>query len=82
MVFRDVLSSSSNLTSSNGASATAVSSTFGIFDTRSLLPVREEMDPARVLTLESRLSRGELGNVGEAAIVGDVPPISKDLLYP
>jgi len=44
--------------------------------------VREEMDPARVLTLESRLSRGELGNVGEAAIVGDVPPISKDLLYP
>jgi hypothetical protein len=82
IVFREILSSSSNLTSSNGASATAVSSTFGIFDTRNLLPVRDEMDPARVLILESRLNRGELGNVGDAAMVGDVPPMSNDLLYP
>jgi hypothetical protein len=40
------------------------------------------MDPARVLILESRLSRGEFGNVGDAAMVGDVPTISNDLLYP
>jgi hypothetical protein len=81
IVRREVLSSSSNLTSSNGASDRVCSSTLAI-EGRSLLPVRDEMDPLRVLRLESRLKRGEFANVDVAARVGEVPPTSNDLRYP
>ena len=81
IVRREVLSSSSNLTSSNGASDRVCSSTLAI-EGRSLLPVRDEMDPLRVLRLESRLRRGEFANVDVAARVGEVPPTSNDLRYP
>jgi hypothetical protein len=80
IVRREVLSSSSNLTSSNGASDRVCSSTLAI-EGRSRLPVRDEMDPLRVLRLESRLRRGEFANV-DAARVGEVPPTSNDLRYP
>jgi len=78
IVLREALSSSSNLTSSKGASERLCSSTLGT-DGRSLLPVRDNMEPLRVPRLESRLRRGELANVEEGPRVGDVPPISKDL---
>lgn len=82
IVLLEVLSSSSNLTSSNGASETIPSSTLGTLDTRNLVPIGDEMDELRVQILESRLSRG-VPKVGEAdPRVGDAPPISKDLLYP
>ena len=53
-----------------------------MLDTRNLLPVPDETDGLRVIILESRLSRG-VPKVGEEDPgVGDVPPISNDLLYP
>ena len=82
IVLREALSSSSNLTSSKGASERLCSSTLGILE-RSLLPIRDEMEPLRVLRLESRLRRGlEVANVEEGARVGEVPPMSNDLRYP
>jgi hypothetical protein len=81
MVFLDVLSSSSNFTSSNGASTVLLSSTFGTHETRNRL-ARDEMDGFRVLVFESRLNLGELANVGDEMMVGEVPPISKDRRYP
>jgi len=79
IVRREVLSSSSSLTSSKGASDTTPSRTFWIPDGRNRLPVRDEMDPFQVVTFESKLRRGVFENVDEETRVGELPPMSKDL---
>ena len=79
IVFLDALSSSSNFTSSKGASTVLFSSTFGTIDMRNRL-ARDEIDGFRVLILESKLNLGVLANVGDEMIVGEVPPISNDRL--
>jgi len=65
--------------SSNSASATMPSSALPIDEGRNRLPMRDEMDSLRVLTFESKLKRGVIGNVDDGPKVGELPPISKDL---